>query len=177
MRPSPFLPSAHWFHLSLPPFVCSARRFHICLHRRHPLSACRFHLYIPPQPPRFHLRLPPASRLRRPLSLLAFSLPLIPNHGAPPPHRFHIGPASAVRKGADDRRGKNREGLFPLHWLHVDFGGPAFSEAELVALRGAAPGAPGHVRRGVPATIVHAAVHACDVTPPERVLHIRSAAR
>jgi len=40
----------------------------------------------------------------------------------------------------------------------------------------AAPGAPGRVRRGVPAAVVRAAVHACDVAPPERViLHVRSA--
>jgi len=64
--------------------------------RRLPLSACRFHLYLPPQPPRFHLRLPPASRLRRirppPSSAsAAFSPPSEGNRGAPPPHRFPIG--------------------------------------------------------------------------------------
>jgi len=71
---------------------------------------------------------------------------------------------------------KKGRGLFPFDRLHV--GGPALGEAELVALRGASPGAPGHVRRGIPAAVVRAAVHACDVAPPERViLHVRSAVR
>ena len=105
----------------------------------------------------------------------AFSPPSEGNRGAPPPHRFHIGPASALRKGGWKKKGR---GLFPFDRLHVDVGGPALGEAELVALRGAASRAPGRVRRRIPAAVVHASVHACDAAPPERViLHARSAVR
>ena len=58
---------------------------------------------------------------------------------------------------------KKGRGLFPFDRLHVDVGGPALGGAELVALRGASPGAPGHVRRGIPAAVVHASVHALSL--------------
>jgi len=100
----------------------------------------------------------------------AFSPPLISRRpsAASIPHR-----ASALRKGADGWRGKKGRGLFPFDRLHV--GGPALGEAELVALRGPR-GARAY--RGIPAAAVRAAVHACDVAPPERaILHARSAAQ
>jgi hypothetical protein len=167
LRPSPFLPSAYRFHIQH--FADSTHGVSVPLVP--PSSAAS----VPLAPPAGIAA--PAHPPAPSSASAAFSPPSEGNRGAPPPHRFHIGPASALRKGADGWRGKKREGAIPSR--------PAPCRCRRAcARRGGArrtpwcslPGARAY--RGVPAAVVRASVHACDVAPPERViLHARSAAR